>query len=309
MFDKKKICFICAAIKGDYCFDGIRQLGYRIMLPYRDHNLIMRCLREAWFRLKLPAKHIWYNPACKRAEAELFIVRDSLMSPEYLAWMRKHHPDARIILDYDNLARTTLDPDSVTDPSIEKWTYDVGDAEKYGMKMKGGGYYDGWHCKKTIPPAHDIVYVGRDKGRAEQMFEMEDQFKALGLKTYFHICADRRFLRWMKPYYKKLLPYAEYLDLIGNTRSILNIVQEGAVSITMREVEALYHSVKCITNNPLVKQMRHYHPSRYFVLGEDAIETLPEFLNTPFLEVDRADLAESGFDHGVKDMYDRKPEV
>ena len=150
---------------------------------------------------------------------------------------------------------------------------------------------------------YDVVYVGRDKGRAEQMFEIEKQLQSLGLKTYFHICPDRRYLRWKKTYYKKLLPYAEYLQLIGNTKAILNIVQEGAWSITMREVEALYHSVKCITNNPLVKERQHYHPSRYFILGEDRLDTLPDFLERPFEMGDGKDLAQSGFDHSVEDMY------
>lgn len=281
MINKEKVCFICAAIKGDYCFDGIRQMGYRIMIPYRDHNLLLRCIREAWFRLGLPARHIWYNPECKRAEADLYIVRDSLMSAEYLAWLRKCHPNARIILEYDNMARTTIDPDSVTDPSIEKWTYDLSDAEKYNMKLKAGGYYDKWVCPKADIPVYDVVYVGRDKGRAEELFALERKLQALGLKTYFHICPDRRFMRWKKPYYKKLLTYLEYLELMGKTKAILNIVQEGAVSITMREVEAVYHDCKCITNNPIIRNSGIYHPSRYFILGEDSIEKLPEFLKMP----------------------------
>ena len=300
--DKSKVCFIAAAIKGDYCFDGIKNLGYQILIPYRDNNLLMRCMREAWYRLHLPAKHLWYNPACKTAKADLFIVRDSLMSVDYLKWLRKHHPNARIILDYDNMARTTIDPNSVTDPTIEKWTYDSGDAARSNMKQKSGGYYNSWKCNKTVPPTYDVVYVGRDKGRAMQMFEMENQFKELGLKTCFHICADRRFLTWTKSYYKPLLPYKDYLDLIGNSKAILNVVQEGAVSITMRETEAVFHQVKCITNNPHIRQFSSYHPSRYFVLGEDNLETLPAFLEMPFEPVTEEEIYHHMFDRSIEQM-------
>lgn len=307
MLNKDRVCFIAAALKGDYCFDGIRDLGYKIMIPYRDYNLLMRVMREAWFRLKFPAKHLWYNPACKKADADLFVVRDSLMSPEYLSWLRKHHPVARIILDYDNMAHTTIHPNSVTDSSIEKWTYDSGDAEKYGMKIKAGGYYNSWKCNKTTPAKYDVVYVGRDKGRADQMFALEKQLQAVGMKTYFHICADRRFLRWKKSYYKPLLTYSQYLDLIGNSHAILNIIQKGALSITMREVEAAFHNVKCITNNPQIKNSSLYHPSRYFLLDEDPIEKLPEFLERPFVKVPEDVLYQCCFDRTVEKMLAEAP--
>ena len=306
-FDKSKICFIAATIKGDYVHDGIEKMGYRIMIPYRDTNLFMRCLREAWFRLHLPARHLWYNPSCKKAKADLFVVRDSLMSAQYLGWLRKHHPYARIILEYDNMARTTIDPDSVTDPTIEKWTYDDGDAARYNMKKKAGGYYDSWKSNKTVPPVYDVVYVGRDKGRADQMFAMEKQLQEMGLKTYFHICADRRFLTWTKPYYKPLLTYTQYLNLIGKTRAILNIVQDGAISVTMREVEAVYHNVKCITNNPIIKSQVIYHPSRYFVLGDDPIERLPEFLETQLVQASEEILWRESYDRTVEKMLEEDP--
>ena len=309
MIDKSKVCVICATIKGAYTFDGIKNMGYQVMIPYRDYNLIMRCLREAWYRLHLPARHLWYNPQCKKAEADLFIVRDSLMSAEYLSWLRKHHPNSRIILEYDNMAHTTIDPNSVTDPSIEKWTYDLGDAERYNMNMKAGGYYTSWKCTKTVPPAYDVVYVGADKGRVQKLFAIEDQLKGLGLKTHFHICANRSFLRWTKPYYKPFMAYKDYLSLIGNSRAVLNVVQEGAVSITMREVEAIYHNVKCITNNPIIKESGMYHPSRYFILGDDPIEDLPKFLETPFEKVPEEMLWGGSYDRTIEKMLAEDPRV
>ena len=49
--DKSRICFVSAKAKNDEYFDGIAKMGYRILIPYKDWNIIMRCLREAWFRL------------------------------------------------------------------------------------------------------------------------------------------------------------------------------------------------------------------------------------------------------------------
>ena len=305
MFEKQKVCFIGAEMKGDYCAEGIRQLGYRFITPYKDYNLLLRCMREAWFRLKLPGRSRWYNPKCAIEQAELFVVRDSLMSAEYLQWLRKKHPQARIVLEYENMVAKTMNPDTVTDTSIEKYTYDAGDAKQYGMKMRKQveGYYDSWVCHKTVPPVYDIVYVGRDKGRAQQLFVFENKLKELGQKTYFHICPDRRFLRWKKSYYKPLLNYRQYLALMGKTKAILNIVQSGAKSITMREIEGAFHTVKCITDNPYIKNFWLYHPSRYFVLGVDPLESLPAFMDMPFVPITEEERDKLRFDRAVESLY------
>ena len=34
---------------------------FAAMPPYRNKNLFTRILREAWFRLHLPFKELWYN--------------------------------------------------------------------------------------------------------------------------------------------------------------------------------------------------------------------------------------------------------
>lgn len=308
MLDKKKVCFITTRLKGDYCFYGIQALGYPIAIPYTDFNLFLRCLREAWFRLKLPGRQLFYNRECKKIKAELYIVRDSLMTPEFLVWLRKCHPEARIILDYDNLVRGTIHPDSLPE-SVEKWSFAPEDCEKYQMhRNTQGGYYDSWKMNKAEVPAYDIVYVGRDKGRAETLLAFEKSLQELGLRTNFHICADRRFMTWKKPYYKPLLQYQEYLDLVGNSRALLNIAQEGCSAITMREVEAVFHNVKCVTDNKAVKAASIYHPSRYFVLGEDPIEELPAFLDTPFVPLPEEELWMMRFDRAVEEKYYYKAE-
>lgn len=306
MFDRKKVCFITTRIKGDYCFYGIQALGYPIAIPYTDFNLFMRCLREAWFRLKLPGRRMFYNRACKRIQAELYIVRDSLMTPDFLVWLRECHPEARIILDYDNLVRGTIHPDSVPE-DIEKWTYSPEDCEKYGMnRAEHGGYYDSWKMKKMEEPIYDIVYVGRDKGRAETLLAFEKSLQDMGLRTNFHICADRRFMTWKKPYYKPLLQYQQYLDFVGQSRALLNIAQAGCTATTMREVEAAFHQVKCVTDNKAIMEDEIYHPSRYFVLGVDPIENLPAFLESPVVPLTEEEAWLVCFDRGVEERYYHK---
>ena len=114
-FDKSDIQYIRAKERGwDYCFEGIKEMGYNIIIPYRDKNLIMRLLREAWFRCKLPKQSIWYNPKVKKIKASTIIVKDPLVTLDFMEYLRKKHPSKRIILEYDNRVenskKTGLDP-------------------------------------------------------------------------------------------------------------------------------------------------------------------------------------------------------
>lgn len=304
-FDKQRICYIRAKEKKDYCFDGIKRMGYDIVVPYKGDNLLMRLLREMWFRLDFPFKAIWFNKVIKEKGADIFIIKDPLIIPEFLRWIKKIHPKARIIFEYDNRVSWSLNPNIIVETDIEKWTYDADDAEKYNMELKHGAYLD---IYKVIPDADktiDVLYLGRDKGRLNELLELEAQFIAMGLKTKFHICADRRFMRYKNKRYQKNIPYEQYLELLKQSRAILNIVQNGQTSITMREYEAVFDGVKCITSNKGIYDFKLYHPSRFFVLGNDDLNKVGQFLRTPFVRVMEDELKEYTFDFMVRDMIER----
>ena len=84
---------------------------------------------------------------------------------------------------------------------------------------------------------------------------------------------------------------------------MLNIAQEGCSAITMREVEAVFHNVKCVTDNKSVKETALYHPSRYFILGEEPLENLPAFLEMPFVPFPEEELWKMRFDRAVEEKY------
>lgn len=303
-FDKNRICYIRAKEKKDYCFDGIKKMGYDIVIPYKDINLLMRLFREIWFRLNLPYKSIWFNKAIKSKNVDIFIVKDPLIIPEFLYWVRALHPNARIIFEYDNRVSWSLDPDKVDGSIIEKWTYDPDDATKYNMKLKHGAYLDIYRVVPNERKMMDVLYLGRDKGRLKELLELETKFAEMGLKTKFHICADRKFMRYKNKRYQKNMPYEQYLELLKQSRAILNIVQNGQTSVTMREYEAVFDGVKCITSNRGILNFELYDTSRYFVLGYDDFSKIDVFLNTPFSPVEEHLLKEYSFDSMVSKMIE-----
>lgn len=303
---KSDVCFVRAKLKDDYVFDAIQKGGFKILIPYKDKNIILRLMREVWFRLKLPAKRIWYNKAISKMNAKVFIVLDPLIIPDILMWIKENHADARIILDYENRADTTINPDCVGE-FVEKWSYDPDDCKKYSMRLVHPSYFDVYRfdSSKTKKIKYDVLYLGRDKGRLDRILAYQKQFEKIGLKTYFHICADRSFLKFKNPIYKSVMPYSVYLEFLKRSRASLNIVREDQNSITQRELETVFDGVKCITTNKAIKQFELYDPSRYFVLGEDDIHDLKSFIEMPFLKIEEDDLNDYKFETVIWKMINK----
>jgi hypothetical protein len=150
------------------------------------------------------------------------------------------------------------------------------------MHLLRGGYLDIYALKEVPKDKFDVVFVGRDKGRGDDLLVFEKELNDLGLKTYFHICGDRRFINSHKKYYRPVLAYEDYLKLAGSSKSILNIMPEGQTSLTMRDYEAAFNGIKEITNNKDIVRYDIYDKSRFFILGKDDLAGLKDFLNTPF---------------------------
>ena len=302
--DKSKVCFIRAKLKKDYVFDGIASSGFRIIIPYTDRNSFLRICREIWSKLKLPKLSFWYNKATKNIEQEIIIVKDPLITADFIYYLRKHNPYRKIIFDYDNRVAKLLDPGSIRQYVDEIWSYDEDDCEQYGLRKKGHAYLDVYQTKPNPTRKYDVFYVGRDKGRLEQIHKLEEKLKDQGLKTYFYICADREYLIWKRKEYKHFLPYDRYLELLRDSRAILNVVSSGQQSITQREMEAVFDGVKCITNNKGILDFELYDDSRYFLL-DDNYEKVPEFLDVPFKAVSDEELKVYRFDAFLTKMLEQ----
>lgn len=300
--DKREICFIRAKQKDDYVVPAIRKYGFKVVIPYKDYNLFLRICREAWFRLGFPCKELWYNPQIRRIEEKIIIIKDPLIVPEFVMQIRKLYPGKVIIFDYDNRVKNSLYPDRIRPYLNELWHYDAEDCQKFGLRKKGNSYLDVYQIHRDNNPEYDVFYVGRDKGRLQQIDVIKEKLESVGLKTFFHICANREFLTWTNKRYKHFLPYNDYLELLKKSKAILNIVPNGQTSITQREMEAVFDNVKCITNNKGILEFSLYDPSRFFYL-ENNYEKLPAFLASEFKPVDKETLEEYRFIPALSKMF------
>ncbi|MBC6714269.1 hypothetical protein [Treponema sp. Marseille-Q3903] len=297
--NNNEICIIRAKLKKDYVYDAISHYGYCIHTPYRGNRLFFRIIREIWFRANLPGKSIWFKYKKADMPFKFIILFDPLIRQDYIEWVHKKYPESKMVLSYENRADKTINPETVP-LYVEKWSYDKDDCNRYGMKWSGPLFFMEYKRKRSQTPKYDVLYVGRDKGRAEKLLELEKEFNKQGLKTCFHICADRQYLRFKKRFYKPVLDYDDYLDLLVESKAILNIIPDGQTSVTQREMEAAFDGIKCITNNKGIKQFSLYDKSIFFILGEDSISNLAKFINSEIKIFDNESLAKYDFTQIIK---------
>jgi len=137
-------------------------------------------------------------------------------------------------------------------------------------------------------PHPDVYFVGADKGRLGELRALESTLQGAGLSTQFHVVGDKRKRYsadeccWLQT---RELGYRENLDHVKRARAVLEFLQPSQSGATLRYVEALFLDRKLITNNRAVRGAPGYDPSRFFILGEDDLAGIRQFIDCPLRPV------------------------
>lgn len=276
-WNKENTVFIM--VPTSYNTIGVKQEGLTVYRPYKDKSLFGRVIRELWFRVPFLSNRKWYNDAIISDNVKYILIKDPLITADYLVWLHEQLPDAQINFTYGNMVGKGkhLLPDQIPD-FVRVWTYDDHDARKYHLSLFP--YYidrEKMHAKKE--PEFDVFFVGRDKGRGEWLLELEKQLQELGLKTKFIITRDGRFSE-KKSYYQSEISYEQVLDYDSKSRAILNVTMKNQEGITMRDIEATALNIKLITTNKHIVDKDLYNPNNVFVLGERSISEIVDFVRS-----------------------------
>ncbi len=129
-----------------------------------------------------------------------------------------------------------------------------------------------------------MCFIGIDKGRLTYLTELQTFFKEVGIDSMIYIVDSSR--NSSSTYqYEKPLSYQEVINYEGNSKAILDIVQENQTGLSLRPIESIFLGVKLITNNNMVKYQDFYNEQNCFLLTERPLSELKQFLNTPYIPV------------------------
>ena len=241
-----------------------RKYGSTIPLPI--HFVLSSCLQNAIKGLKQGDAIIiaeYTDPALVLAISK--IIPDGVS--RYI-WLWNHKGDDKYFS--NNLP-------AIKNNCFQVITYDELDAEKFWFR---------WHTQFfNIQPylqasflndytiLYDFFFVGFAKNREEEIDVIHSMLSSYTCK-FVTVHSNSEYI-----------PYARYMEMALQSRCLVEIVHTGDTSCTLRPLEALALHRKLLTNNSAVRNYSFYCPQNIFILGEDDIENLPEFLDRPFFDL------------------------
>jgi hypothetical protein len=267
----------------------------KVFLAYKEVNSLLRILRKIHFKMKFPFINMWFDDELKNLKNyNTIILFDATLTNTFVRKLRKNFPEKRLIFWYWNPVESSINPKKLNDDVNGKWSYSPVDCENYHLHSNTTFYFKELFIKED-KTRFDVFFVGKDKGRLNSLLDLKIQFEKLGLETYFHITATKWFLKKSNPVYKKPISYSEVLSGIGKSKAILDLLSNTKDGLSLRSMESIFLKKKLITNSETIFNYDFYRPQNIFVIGYDNFDNLPEFLNSPYEEINEDIVASYDF--------------
>lgn len=210
------------------------------------------------------------------AEYNDIVIFDTGWRTGLTKYLKKKNSSCRVHIFFFNKIKTQLHQKMLADPYADfLWSFDPEDVKIYGLNYNSTFYTDQLQIVK-FDPLWDIVFIGRSKGRTSAIIDLTEKFENLGLATKINL-VERE---------EEFIDYNDYIDLVAQSRAILDVTSSNQTGLTLRFMEALFLRKKLITNNFHVRNYNFYKKENIFILGQDDWGTLKQFLYSEYLEVD-----------------------
>ena len=274
----------------------------RYFLPFVESDAIYEVYRREGFdyfmsrvlrKLQFPGHaeplfHDWRKTLNRGGKVVVF---DSALNADILARLKKHR--SQVILFFWNRLQTVRAFCPAIMDYLDQFTiysHDRNDCRDYGFKFNTAFYA----ARPTVhqPPqlTTDVIYIGGNKNRMERIIQTHEQLRGLALDYHVYdpphagqSLADGLIAQG------QFLPYTDYLDRMMASRCVLEILQPGQDSLTLRAMEALFYKKKLLTNHQQIVNEPFYNPVNILVFEDprtlDAAK-VHSFLSTPAVPVD-----------------------
>lgn len=144
-----------------------------------------------------------------------------------------------------------------------------------------------------LPLRYDLVFLGMLKDRGDQIADVYDWCVEHGYNPEFYVVGKKAQYRNI-PLKQKQLNYEEYLQMVSQSRAILDISNPGQDGLTMRVMEALFFHKKLITTNEDIVNYDFYRPENICVLNILNINIPEEFFKIDYIDIPEETL--NGYD-------------
>ena len=202
-----------------------------------------------------------------------------------LYYLKKRYPNAKLVYHITNII-----PNIQNDPEYYKQFFDLvstcnkGDSEAYRIPFFPNT------CSRISfsdnqEPTSDCLFVGQAKNRLGDLLSIYEILTQKGVVCEFYINGvkeeERRFTETI--HYNQILNYDVILRKTEKTNVVLELLQEGMDTHTLRYPEAVNYGKKLITNNANVVHEKSYSKYNISLIRhpEDVALIDRSFFNSP----------------------------
>lgn len=248
---------------------------FKPMLKRYGASIQYRAFRKVHLSSSLPLRRLWFADWEEDLkECDTVILADDGNSENVARYINHLCPDKRIIIWYRNSVAATVPPSKKVERFAEYWSFDLDDCKKYGLRYNPQFYVHNPHYE-VREPAWDVFFVGQDKGRLQQLLDIEARLQSFGLTTHFCIVG----------YNSDYLTYREVIDNISRSKAILDIQARWQQGMTLRPLEALFYHKKLITNSRSFADSDIYDSANAFLLDCDSWSRIHDFVKAPYVSM------------------------
>lgn len=168
------------------------------------------------------------------------------------------------------------------------FTFDANDAKKYQLGLRPQFTMLPIECDTDENSfKHDVYFLGQPKGREAMLEKIRNEYSSLGIDCFFKIVLSA----------SDYISYEENIKNVIESKSVLEICQEGQRGLTLRALEAMLCHRKLITNNQSIVIEDFYNSQNIFVIGKDNNDNIKEFVDSEFVIGDERILIKYDFNN------------
>jgi hypothetical protein len=284
-----------------------------------QNSLIKIILRL--FKKKMPGIFLLYIKSIIRKNPHnnfdyILVLRGEAFSERAVSELRSHYHKAVLIIYLWDILKTTNLKDVI--PYFDKaLSFDIEDAGNNDCLSFRPTFFvpEYINMKKKAKPEIDIFFVGTlHSNRYKLLSGIKAYLDRNQISYYFYYYVPGALLFLINSVFKKhyarlnevhLNPLSLHsaLEIVANSRCILDINYPGQKSLSMRAYEAMASKTKYITTNSEVKKYDFYSPNNVWVLDEDKIQINREFIDSPFEDISKELIEKYSVKQFVEDIF------
>lgn len=239
-------------------------------------------------RIKLPLKKVWFNrmysnpfddgkPLCFVFMGGKYIAE----SPELREYILKRDPRNKcIVYCADLISKKAWKMDEVKKRCDAVVTYNPMDAEKYGIYCYEKPLYSNI-VPVTTPDEfdYDVFFLGFAKDRLQLIRDVYSTLTRAGLRCKFIVCGvDAKDRTDDGIDYGEPIPYIENIEYVKRSKCILELIQGGSNTGTLRRSESIVYKRKLLSNFVGLTETDSYNP------GHMSVFSSPEEIDLDFIK-------------------------